>query len=71
MDFDGPRGLGTLRDDLDGTLIEFHCTAIVDGTRTIPINEAVSYEPVLTHVGRTEATRITRLDEPGQPPLAS
>jgi cold shock CspA family protein len=57
-EFDEPRGLGTVRAD-DGTELPFHCTAIADGTRTIPVGRRVAYEVVAGRLGRWEAAAIT------------
>jgi cold shock CspA family protein len=56
-EFDEPRGLGTIRAD-DGTELGFHCTAIADGTRTIPVGRRVTFEVVAGRLGRWEADRI-------------
>ena len=40
--FDEPRGLGTI--EADGTEYPFHCTALLDGTRTIEVGTAVTFE---------------------------
>ena len=55
--FDEPRGLGTIR-AADGTELPFHCTAIADGTRTIPIGARVAFDVVAGRLGRWEADRI-------------
>ena len=56
--FDDPRGLGEVTAE-DGTVYPFHCTAIADGTRTIPEGTAVRFEVAAGRMGRWEATRIT------------
>ena len=56
VEFDEPRGLGVI--DADGTRYPFHCTAILDGTRTIPVGAAVTFEVRAAGLGRWEATRI-------------
>jgi cold shock CspA family protein len=60
--FDEPRGLGTITaDGADGTgggELPFHCTAIADGTRTIPVGTRVRFEVVAGPAGRWEAARI-------------
>jgi cold shock CspA family protein len=56
--FDEARGLGTIRAD-DGAELPFHCTAIADGTRTIPEGQRVCYGVVPGLVGRWEASAIT------------
>ena len=54
--FDEPRGLGTVRaGDHD---YPFHCTAILDGTRTIEVGTAVTFEVRPAGMGRWEATQI-------------
>lgn len=58
--FDEARGLGTVRTSR-GTELPFHCTAIADGSRTIPEGEQVRYVVVPGHLGRWEAAGI----EPG------
>ena len=54
--FDAPRGLGTI--ESDGRELPFHCTAIVDGTRTIEVGTAVTFEVRPAGMGRWEATQI-------------
>ncbi len=59
--FDDPRGIGVVRAD-DGREFGFHCTAMLDGTRTIDEGAAVTFEVVAGNLGRWEATAIDRLD---------
>jgi cold shock CspA family protein len=54
--FDEPRGLGTI--EADGTEYPFHCTAILDGTRTIDVGASVCFEIRPAGMGRWEATQI-------------
>jgi hypothetical protein len=56
--FDDPRGIGVVRRD-DGTEYPFHCTAIVDGTRTITVGTAVSFSVAPGRMGRWEAVAIS------------
>ena len=56
--FDAEVGLGDLVAD-DGTIYPFHCVELTDGTRTIEVGTAVTFE-VLPKLGRHEAARITR-----------
>ena len=56
-EFDEPRGLGTITTS-SGTALPFHCTAIADGTRTIPVGERVRFQVVAGPLGRWEAARI-------------
>jgi cold shock CspA family protein len=54
--FDDPRGLGTI--EADGTEYPFHCTALLDGTRTIEVGTPVAFEVRPAGMGRWEATEI-------------
>jgi len=56
--FDEPRGLGTI--DADGTAYPFHCTALVDGSRTVDVGAAVTFEVRAAGLGRWEATAIEK-----------
>ena len=58
-EFDEPKGYGTVR-ATDGRDLFFHCTQIADGTRTIPVGEAVEFEVVAGHKGNWEAADIRR-----------
>jgi cold shock protein len=55
-DFDEPRGLGTV--DGGGRSFPFHCTALLDGTRTVAVGTSVTFEVRPGGRGRWEATRI-------------
>ncbi|HEY3144315.1 MAG TPA: cold shock domain-containing protein [Acidimicrobiales bacterium] len=55
--FDEPRGLGMIT-SVDGVELPFHCTAIVDGTRTISVGERVRFTVAAGRAGRWEAARI-------------
>ena len=57
--FDEARGLGTI--DADGTMYPFHCTALLDGTRTIDARVPVTFEVRAAGMGRWEATRIEKV----------
>jgi cold shock CspA family protein len=56
-DFDEARGYGTVTGD-DGRALFFHCTRIADGSRTIAVGTAVTYEVVPGHLGRWEAAGL-------------
>jgi cold shock CspA family protein len=56
--FDEQKGYGTVRSD-DGQELFFHCTQIADGSRTIPVGAAVTFEVVPGHLGRWEASSVT------------
>ena len=58
--FDDVRGLGTVHAD-DGVVLDFHCTAIADGSRTIAVGTAVRFTVVAGRLGRWEAARIVAL----------
>jgi len=57
--FDESEGLGTLTDAVGGTW-PFHCVAIADGTRTVPVGAEVEFALASGHGGRIEAVGITR-----------
>jgi cold shock CspA family protein len=55
--FDEPRGLGTIESgDAD---YPFHCTALLDGTRTVEVGTTVTFEVRPAGMGRWEATQIS------------
>jgi cold shock CspA family protein len=58
-DFDVDRGLGHIRSE-DGTDYLFHLVEIVDGTRTIEVGQAVTFER-WPKLGRFEAARIRKV----------
>jgi cold shock CspA family protein len=55
--FDEHRGYGTVR-AADGRELFFHCTAIADGSRKIPVGAEVSFAVVPGHHGRWEAADL-------------
>jgi cold shock CspA family protein len=57
--FDEPRGLGTV--EADGASYPFHCTALLDGTRTIDVGARVTFEVRPAGMGRWEATLIEKV----------
>ena len=57
--FDEHRGYGTIR-RADGTDVFFHCTRIADGSRTIDVGTAVTFDLVPGHHGRVEAAGVTK-----------
>jgi CspA family cold shock protein len=59
-DFDDHKGWGWIATD-DGRLLFFHCTAIVDGTRTIAVDAEVEYEEVTDPRGKPEAADVRSL----------
>lgn len=60
--FDPDRGLGEVSGE-DGTVLPFHCTALVDGTRMVAVGTAVCFVAVPGHLGRTEAREVTPVPE--------
>jgi cold shock CspA family protein len=63
VSFDEEKGYGTVRGD-DGVDHFFHCTAIADGTRTIDAGALVTFDVVAGHLGRWEATAVSRPERP-------
>jgi len=59
-EFDERRGLGTVQAD-DGRRYPFHCTAVADGSRTVPVGARVLFTVVPGHGGRYEAAALTAL----------
>jgi cold shock CspA family protein len=59
--WDDHKGYGTIRSDETGTEHFFHCTQILDGTRSIEAGTTVEFEVVPGRLGRWEATRIQKL----------
>ena len=55
--FRDEEGLGQVTAD-DGRELEFHCTAIADGSRTIDVGRRVTFEVRPGHRGRWEAADI-------------
>jgi cold shock CspA family protein len=56
--FDAARGWGAVT-GADGTRVEFHCTQIADGSRSIAVGTEVRYRLEPGHLGRWEAAAIT------------
>jgi cold shock CspA family protein len=57
--YDARAGVGEI-EAADGEVLPFHCTALVDGTRTIEPGTAVEFERAPSHLGRWEATAVSR-----------
>lgn len=64
-EFDEHEGLGTVRAE-DGRELPFHCTAIADGTRTIPVRTPVAFTVRPGRSGRWEAVGLTPTGAPGE-----
>jgi cold shock CspA family protein len=56
VSFDGPVGLGQIVSD--GADYPFHCTQIADGSRSIEVGAAVTFEVRPGRLGRWEAAEI-------------
>jgi len=55
--FDEARGRGEV-EDADGTRRPFHCTQIVDGSRTVPVGATVRYVLRPAFLGVWEAAEL-------------
>jgi len=56
--FDAAVGLGEVECS-DGQRFQFHCIELADGTRTIDVSTAVTFE-LLCKLGRYEASGVSR-----------
>jgi len=56
-EFDAGRGWGVVTAD-DGTEYGFHCVAIADGTRRVPVGAVVRFGIRAGHRGRWEAVDL-------------
>lgn len=63
VDYDAHKGYGFV-ETADGSRLFFHCTAIADGTRTIPAGVEVEYEPVTDPRGKPEAAAVRAVGPP-------
>jgi hypothetical protein len=59
--FSEARGLGEIL-ATSGHRYRFHCTQLLDGSRTMPVGTAVSFVEFDHPVGGTEATGIARIE---------
>lgn len=57
--FDERRGLGTI--SADGVEHPFHCTALVDGTRSVRVGQRVEFRVVPGRRGDWEAAEVVKL----------
>ena len=57
--FDDDAGLGEVTTEA-GRVLEFQCTRIADGSRTIEVGAEVTFEVAPGHRGRWEAVAIRR-----------
>jgi cold shock CspA family protein len=56
-EFDEAVGLGCVR-DRDGREYPFHCTAVADGSRTVPVGAEVAFVVVPGRIGGWEADAL-------------
>lgn len=66
VEFNDGVGLGLLRADDSGANLEFHCTALLDGSRTVEVGARVEFELLPGHGGRLEANRIRKFPSNSQ-----
>ena len=62
-DYDDHKGYGFV-ETADGSRLFFHCTAIADGSRTIPAGVDVEFEPVTDPRGKPEAAAVRVVEAP-------
>ena len=62
--FEDEAGLGTVREDGGSGAVDFHCTAITDGSRHVAVGTAVVFELRLGILGTLEATKLTARSSP-------
>ncbi len=55
--FDAHRGIGVVESE-DGVRLDFHCTRIADGSRSVPTGAKIRFEVVPGSLGRWEASEI-------------
>jgi cold shock CspA family protein len=67
VEWDERGGYGTVRAD-DGTEHFFHCTQLVDGSRTTEVGQRVTFDVVAGRLGRWEATNIEKHPSEIAPP---
>jgi cold shock CspA family protein len=64
--FDATRGLGTVAEGAGGDVLDFHATAIADGSRTIEVGAEVSFSVAPGHGGRYEARSLVPVPVPSR-----
>jgi hypothetical protein len=57
VEFDTERGRGVVQ-DASGARLDFHCTQVADGSRSVPVGATVRYAVVPGALGRWEAAAI-------------
>ena len=68
--FDEHVGLGTIRSD-DGRELPFHCTVLLDGSRSISVGAAVAFRIAAGLPGRWEAVDVSPETERRSPQKSS
>ena len=61
-EWDDRGGYGTITDDATGAAHFFHCTQLLDGSRTTEVGQQVTFEVVPGRLGRWEAAEIAKID---------
>ena len=61
-EWDDHGGYGTITDDATGESHFFHCTQLLDGSRTTQVGEKVTFEVAAGRLGRWEAVEIAKID---------
>jgi len=61
IEFDAHTGLGVV-ESLDGARLAFHCTQVVDGSRSLKVGAEVRYEVVPGGLGAWEAGALAPID---------
>ena len=58
MEFDEHKGYGWVEAD-DGRRLFLHCTALADGSRTVPVGALVTFDVAPGNLGRWEARGVS------------
>ena len=61
-EWDDRGGYGTVTADDTGQAHFFHCTQLVDGSRTTRVGERVTFDVAAGRLGRWEAVNIVKAD---------
>jgi cold shock CspA family protein len=61
QEFDAHTGLGVV-ESVDGTKLGFHCTQVVDGSRSLTVGTRVRFDVVAGGLGVWEAGGLEPLD---------
>ncbi|HYD09418.1 MAG TPA: cold shock domain-containing protein [Acidimicrobiales bacterium] len=62
-EWDDHGGYGTVTADDTADGYFFHCTQLLDGTRTTHVGERVTFDVEAGRLGRWEATNISKISE--------